>query len=204
MLRPKIFSSISKLQLIFNFLLSLMLRSKIFSSSFQHQPFYAQRSSPLSNVVDATLSDTLFTFQTSSMLRSKISFVFFSHSTRIDAMFFDFISMFLPLYHHWCYALRTSLQFSNMFDVTSKSLRYSLQLSNILEATFQDLYFKFETSVMLRAKIFSSNFPTSLTRLSKIFFSMFWHHQCCALRSSFQVLNITDPLLDDLLFNFLQ
>ena len=176
MLRHKIFSSISNLQQIFSFLLSLMLRSKIFSSSFQHQPFYAQRSSQLSNIVDATLSDTLFTFQTSSMLRSKISFVFFPHSTRIDAMFLDFISMFLPLYHHWCYALR-----------------YSLQLSNILEATFQDLYFKFETSVMLRAKIFSSNFPTSLTRLSKIFFSMFWHHQCCALRSSFQMLNITDP-----------
>ena len=134
-------------------------------------------------------------------------------------MFFDFISMFLPLYHHWCYALRTSLQFSNMFDVTSKTLRYSLQLSNILEATFQDLYFKFETSVMLRAKIFSSIFPTSLTRLSKIFFSMFWHHQCCALRSSFQVLNITalrstiffsifysniiDATFLDLLFTFL-
>ena len=100
MQRPKIFSSISKLQQIFSFLLSLMLRSKIFSSSFQHQPFYAQRSSQLSNIVDATLSDTLFTFQTSSMLRSKISFVFFSHSTRIDAMFFDFISIFLPLYHH--------------------------------------------------------------------------------------------------------
>jgi hypothetical protein len=46
---------------------------------------------------------------------------------------------------------------------------------------------------MLRAKIFSSNFPTSLTRVSKIFPSMFWHHQCCALRSFFQVLNITDP-----------
>ena len=191
MLRPKIFSSISKLQLIFNFLLSLMLRSKIFSSSFQHQPFYAQRSSQLSNIVDATLSDTLFTFQTSSMLRSKISFVFF-----------------LTFYAHWCYVFRLdfhvspivpslmlrSKNFSSIFKhVWCYALRYSLQLSNILEATFQDLYFKFETSVMLRAKIFSSNFPTSLTRLSKIFFSMFWHHQCCALRSSFQVLNITDP-----------
>ena len=75
MQRPKIFSSISKPQQIFSFLLSLMLRSKIFSSSFQHQPFYAQRSSQLSDIVDATLSDTL-SFQTSSMLRSKISFVF--------------------------------------------------------------------------------------------------------------------------------
>ena len=96
MQRPKIFSSISKPQQIFSFLLSLMLRSKIFSSSFQHQPFYAQRSSQLSNIVDATLSDTLFTFQTSSMLRSKISFVFFSHSTRIDAMF----SILFPCFSH--------------------------------------------------------------------------------------------------------
>ena len=92
-------SILSEVSLL-NFLRSFMLRSKIFSSSFQHQPFYAQRSSQLSNIVDATLSDALFSFQTSSMLRSKISLFFSPHSTRIDAMFFDFTSMFFPLYHH--------------------------------------------------------------------------------------------------------
>jgi len=190
MLRPTIFSSISKLQLIFNFLLSLMLRSKIFSSSFQHQPFYAQRSSQLPNIVDATLSDTLFTLQTSSTLRSKISFVF-SHvlpALMLRFRFYFHVSSIVPS------LMLRSKNFSSIFKhVWCYALRYSLQLSNILEATFQDLYFKFETSAMLRAKIFSSNFPTSLTRLSKIFFSIFWHHQYCALRSSFQVLNITDP-----------
>ena len=189
MLRPKIFSSISKLQQSFSFLLSLMLRSKIFSSSFQHQPFYAQRSSQLSDIVDATLSDTL-SFQTSSMLRSKISFVF-SHilpALMLCFLIYFHVSPIVPS------LMLRSKNFSSIFKhVWCCALRYSLQLSNILEATFQDLYFKFETSVMLRAKIFSSNFPTSLTRLSKIFFPMFWHHQCCALRSSFQMLNITDP-----------
>ena len=113
----KIFSSISKLQLIFNFLLSLMLSSKIFSSSFQHQPFYSQRSSQLSNIVDATLSDTLFTFQTSSMLHSKISFVF-SHI--LPALMLCF-SILFPCFSHCTIidaTLRTSLQFSSMFDVT--------------------------------------------------------------------------------------
>ena len=185
MQRPKIFSSISKLQQIFSFLLSLMLRSKIFSSSFQHQPFYAQRSSQLSNI---QIRSSLFRHHRCCALR--------------------FLLFFLTFYPHWCYVFRfyfhlspivpslmlRSKNFSSIFKhVWCYALRYSLRLSNILEATFQDLYFKFETSVMLRAKIFSSNFPTSLTRLSKIFFSMFWHHQCCALRSSFQVLNITDP-----------
>ena len=98
MQRPKIFSSISKLQQIFSFLLSLMLRSKIFSSSFQHQPFYAQRSSQLSNIVDATLLDFrhhrccalrfLLFFShilPAWMLCFSILFPCFSHCTIIDA-----------------------------------------------------------------------------------------------------------------------
>ena len=91
--------------------------------------------------------------------------------------------------HVWCYALR-----------------YSLQLSNILEATFQDLYFKFETSVMLHAKIFASNFPTSLTRpssmlRSKIFFSNVEHHWPLARRSSFQFCTVTSLMLRSWIFS---
>ena len=114
-----------------------------------------------SNIVDATLSDLLFTFQSSSMLHSKIFFWLFSHSTRIDAMFFDFLFVFLPLYHHWCYSLRTALQFSIMFDVT----RYSLQ-----------------TYLKLRSKIFSSSLKHQWCSAPRS--SIFQHHWRDALRSS--------------------
>ena len=147
------------MQLIFNFLLSLMLRSKIFSSIFKHQWCYALRSSPqFSAIIDATLSDLRFTFLTSSMLRSKIFSWFFSHTTRIDAMLLD-LFMFLPFCHHRCYALRSSLQFQTCLMLRSKIFssivqhtwgyvpRSFLQFSNISDATLQDRFFNFLTSL---------------------------------------------------------
>ena len=162
MLRPKIFSSISKLQQIFSFLLSLMLRSKIFSSSFQHQPFYAQRSSQLSNIVDATLLD--FRHHRCCALRFLLFFLtFYPHGCYVFRFYFH-VSPIVPS------VMLRSKNFSSIFKhVWCYALRYSLRLSNILEATFQDLYFKFETSVMLRAKILQ----------------IFQHHWRDSLRSSF-------------------
>ena len=87
MLCPKIFSSISK------------HHWGNWSSIFWYHWCYAQRSSrQVSKISDSTLkdllltfltlcySDLLFTFQTSSMRRSKIFSGLFSHSTRIDVM----------------------------------------------------------------------------------------------------------------------
>ena len=167
MLRPTIFSSISKLQLIFNFLLSLMLRSKIFSSSFQHQPFYAQRSSQLPNIVDATLSDTPFTLQTSSTLRSKISFVF-SHilpALMLRFRFYFHVSSIVPS------LMLRSKNFSSIFKhVWCYALRYSLQLSTYLK---------------LRSKIFTSNLKHQRCYAPRSSLQIFQHHWRDSLRSSF-------------------
>ena len=57
-----------------NTLLSLMLRSKIFSSSFQHQPFYAQRSSQLSNI---QIRSSLFRHHRCCALRFLLFFLTF-------------------------------------------------------------------------------------------------------------------------------
>ena len=113
-----------------------MLRSKIFSSSFQNQRFYAQRSSPhFSNIMlRFQIFSSLFRHHRCCDLRSSLDC---SHI--LPALMLCFSLRFDPivpslmlcskifssiLKHVWCYALR-----------------YSLHLSDILEATFQDLFF---------------------------------------------------------------
>ena len=100
MLRFKIFSSTYKI------LASLMLCSKVFSPMFKHHRCYAIR--------------LLFNFPTSFMLRCQI-----------------FWSVCLTFHHHgWC-AIGTSLQFSNVLLYLHYycALRSSLQFSNITDAT---------------------------------------------------------------------
>ena len=152
------------MQLILNILIPLVLRSKIFSLSFQNQRFYTQRSFPhfSKNMLRFQIFSSLFRHHRCCDLRSSLD-----GSHILTALMLCFSLRFYPivpslmlcskifssiLKHVWCYALRDSLH-----------------LSGILEAPFQDLFFKFQTSVMLHAKIFSS---------------IFQHHWGDALRSS--------------------
>ena len=93
----------------------LMLRSKIFSSSFQNQRFYAQRSSPhFSNtMLRFQIFSSLFRHHRCCNLRSSPDC-----SQLLPALMLCLSLRFFQLYHHWCYARRSSPQFSSIFDVT--------------------------------------------------------------------------------------
>ena len=202
MLCPKIFSSMSKHHWC------------NWSSIFWYHWCYAQRSSrQVSKISDSTLkdllltfltlcySDLLFTFQTSSMRRSKIFSGLFSHSTRIDVML---VTSFLST----CTIIDAMLE-DLLFNSQACLMLLSTIFSSLVRHTWmyvpQDLFFKFQTSVMVRAKIFSSissiieatlqdllfHFLTSSRLRSKIFFSSVQHHRPSARRFSCQFSTVT-------------
>ena len=105
------------------------------------------------------------------LLRSKI-YPTCKYSTIIDATLQDLRIILPSFYHHWCYALRSSLQSPNcnwssiFYYHWCYAQRSSLQVSNISHSTLKDLL----------------NCPTLLMLRFQILSSLFRHHRCCALR----------------------
>ena len=123
-----------------------MLCSKVFSPMFKHRRCYAIW--------------FVFNFLTSLMLRYQI-----------------FLSVFLTFYHHGWYAIRTFLQLSNLHYCCA--LRSSLQFSNITDATLWDptnlQAFSHHWCYAPRSSLQNSNILPSLMLPSKFFSSIFQH-----------------------------
>ena len=81
-----------------------MLLPNIFFQSSNMDVSYALRPTQIPNILP------------SLMLRSKICASLFQDSTIIDATLQDLRIIIPRFYHHWCYVLRSCLQFPNIMD----------------------------------------------------------------------------------------
>jgi hypothetical protein len=97
-------------------------------------------------------------------------------------------------YEHCCFAPRPSLQHSNILP--SLMPRPKISFSIFTQCAIIDSTLALKTSFQF-ANIFDA------TPQNHLKFPTFYHHWCYALRSSPQLLNITDATLRDLLFNLL-
>ena len=151
---------------VLNFQISLMLRAKVFTCIFLHHGCHALRSNQRLNIISSSvlcskMVSSVFQHSTiSDSMVQELLMVFFSRSTLIDAMPFDFLLFFLLFDHHWCYAVRSSLQTSLML---CSNVQYSLQFSKTMEATLQDLPFTFSNIIDVTLQDLLFNFLTSLT-----------------------------------------
>ena len=113
---------------------------------------------------DAIPHQLLLSLPTWFLLRSKI-YPSFKYSTIIDATLQDLRIILPRFYHHWCYALRFSLQSPNIVDATDP------EYSDTIGATVKDLLVKFPKSAVLHSKIFSSLFQKYAT-ISDLLFTL--------------------------------
>ena len=160
---------------------SLLLRARIFSSIFEHHWCYAPRFSlqlakfyndwcyalRISYIDLHRFSLYLSTVLPSLLLPSKI----FTEISYPHGCYFIFF-----VKHHWCGALRSSVQ-----------------LSNIMVSTFLDLLFKFLPSLMLgRACLQFANMVDATLQNLLFNFQTFYYHWCYAPTSFLQCFNIMD------------
>ena len=155
-----------------NALPSLLLPSKIFSEFSSHHGCYSisfslniitamlQNLLLFSNIIiHVELQDLLFNYLTSwNTFRDLVCKFLLSLLLRLWTSRFSF--QFPNIFHHWCYAVRSSLHLANMIEATRQDLLFnfqrfyphccyapgsSLQFSNIIDATLQVLLFSLPT-----------------------------------------------------------